>query len=90
LECAAIGATIGQAQPEDRKLIVGSIKPNVGHMEGVAGVAGIIKAIYALERGQIPPNLWFEKPNPRIPLEQLKLQVYSSKSLLLKQRLTCS
>jgi acyl transferase domain-containing protein len=44
-------------------------------MEGASGLAGLIKAVYALEKGQIPPNLWFEKPNPRIPLGKWKLKV---------------
>jgi acyl transferase domain-containing protein len=51
------------------------VKTNIGHMEGAAGLAGLVKAVYALERGQVPPNLWFEKANPRIPLAKWKLKV---------------
>ncbi|KAJ5788006.1 hypothetical protein N7457_002996 [Penicillium paradoxum] len=75
LECAAIGATIGASRPKDSPLLVGSIKTNIGHMEGASGLAGLIKAVFALERGLIPPNLWFEKANPRIPLAKWGLDV---------------
>lgn len=44
-------------------------------MEGASGLAGLIKAVFALEKGLIPPNLWFEKANPRIPLAKWGLDV---------------
>ncbi|CAH0038987.1 unnamed protein product, partial [Clonostachys rhizophaga] len=49
-----------------QKLVVGSIKTVVGHTEGTAGLAGILKASLALQNAMIPPNLLFEKLNPRI------------------------
>lgn len=75
LEARAILATIGQDRSSE--LYVGSVKTNIGHLEGAAGVAGVIKAALVVERGIVPPNLWFEKlnplielpPNVRIPLE---------------------
>ncbi len=38
----------------------------MGHLEGAAGVAGLIKGVFTLESGVIPPNIWFEKRNPKI------------------------
>ncbi|OJD32113.1 polyketide synthase [Diplodia corticola] len=75
LECSAIAATISAARPKDKPLLVGSVKTNIGHMEGASGLAGLIKAVYAIERGVIPPNLWYEKANPRIPLEKWGLKI---------------
>ncbi|KAI0112010.1 hypothetical protein GGR51DRAFT_557191 [Nemania sp. FL0031] len=54
----------GTKQP--RKMLVGSIKTIIGHTEGSAGLAGILKASLALQHGSIPPNLLFQTLNPRI------------------------
>ncbi|MDP7269740.1 MAG: SDR family NAD(P)-dependent oxidoreductase [Gammaproteobacteria bacterium] len=43
---------------------VGSIKPNIGHLDTAAGVASFIKTVEALKHRQIPPSIWFDTPNP--------------------------
>jgi amino acid adenylation domain-containing protein len=45
---------------------IGSIKSNLGHLDAAAGVAGLIKAALAVDRGEIPPSLHFDEPNPGI------------------------
>ncbi len=47
---------------------IGSVKSNVGHLSCAAGVAGLIKAVLALERGAIPPTAHYRKPNPALDL----------------------
>ncbi|KAH4186698.1 hypothetical protein HBI81_132540 [Parastagonospora nodorum] len=68
LEARAILNTVGAVEGRKSDLYVGSVKTNIGHLEGAAGVAGVIKAALAVERGLIPQNLWFEKLNPEIDL----------------------
>ncbi|KAI4101563.1 MAG: hypothetical protein L6R37_004889 [Teloschistes peruensis] len=75
LEARALGATFGKVRPPGDPLLVGSIKTNIGHLEGASGLAAVIKTILALEKGIIPPNLWFEKANPRIPMDELNIRV---------------
>ncbi|OAA60531.1 reducing polyketide synthase [Niveomyces insectorum RCEF 264] len=65
-EVGALHRTIGQHATKARKLWVGSVKPNIGHLEAAAGVAGIIKGVLAMENGLIPPNIHFAKRNPAI------------------------
>ncbi|HEU4557571.1 MAG TPA: beta-ketoacyl synthase N-terminal-like domain-containing protein [Longimicrobium sp.] len=45
---------------------LGSVKTNVGHLDAAAGVAGFVKAVLALEHGELPPTLHFTEPNPQI------------------------
>ena len=45
---------------------LGSLKSNVGHLDSAAGVAGLIKAVLALQHRQVPPSLHFASPNPEI------------------------
>jgi hybrid polyketide synthase/nonribosomal peptide synthetase ACE1 len=47
-------------------LYVGGIKTVVGHTEGTAGLAGLLKASLSLQAGIIPPNLLFNTLNPEI------------------------
>ncbi|WP_344366473.1 type I polyketide synthase, partial [Streptomyces gobitricini] len=75
IEAAALGAVYGQGRPTDRPLRVGSAKTNVGHLEGAAGIVGLLKAVLALRHRQLPPSLNFERLNPRIPLDELNLRL---------------
>ncbi|TLD28732.1 hypothetical protein PspLS_03350 [Pyricularia sp. CBS 133598] len=54
------------ARPLPEKLIVGSIKTVIGHTEGAAGIAGLLKASMAVQHGVIPPNMLFETLSPRV------------------------
>lgn len=49
---------------------LGSVKPNIGHTDAGAGVAGLIKAALAVKNGVIPPNINFENPNPALEIEK--------------------
>ncbi|PLB49865.1 putative LovB-like polyketide synthase [Aspergillus steynii IBT 23096] len=59
----------------ERPLFVGSIKTNIGHLEGASGVAGLIKSTLALEKKTIPPNMHFHAPNPDVDFDQWKLEI---------------
>lgn len=72
-ETRAIGAVF--AQNRDSPLHVGSVKTNIGHLEGASGLAGIIKTTMALENRKIPPNMLFNNPNPNIDFEKWRIAV---------------
>ncbi|KAI1359923.1 hypothetical protein F5Y08DRAFT_349225 [Xylaria arbuscula] len=54
------------SSPFDRKLFVGSIKTIIGHLEGSAGLAGVLKVSLAMQNGIIPPNMHLNELNPRV------------------------
>ncbi len=75
VEAGALGAVYGNARGRGAALGVGSIKTNIGHLEGAAGIAGLIKAALCVQRQELVASLNFSKANPRIPLDELRLWV---------------
>ncbi|MBV9553553.1 MAG: type I polyketide synthase, partial [Alphaproteobacteria bacterium] len=72
-EAAAVGGAIGRAR--GTPLPIGSVKTNIGHLEAASGLAGLLKAMLALERGRLPRSLYGERPNPAIPFAALNLRI---------------
>ena len=75
IEVQAAAAVYGRGREEDRPLLIGSVKTNIGHLETAAGVAGLIKTVLAMKRGLIPRQLHFRDPNPHLDWERLPVRV---------------
>ncbi|KAM6534493.1 hypothetical protein FALCPG4_004128 [Fusarium falciforme] len=75
IEVKAIGRSFHESRSAEEPLYIGSIKANIGHLEGASGLAGIVKCILILERGIIPPNALLEKINPAIDAESYNITV---------------
>ncbi|GAA3130730.1 hypothetical protein GCM10010466_21710 [Planomonospora alba] len=69
IEARAIDAAL----PEGHRVLLGSAKSNLGHLEAAAGITGLIKTVLALHHGVIPPSVHFERPNPHIPWDRLRV-----------------
>ncbi|MGA6156105.1 type I polyketide synthase [Stenotrophomonas sp. NPDC087984] len=78
VEAAALGAVYGADRAADSPLLVGSAKTNVGHLEGAAGIVGLLKVVLSLRNGELPASLNFEHPNPRIRFDEWHLDVVSA------------
>ena len=75
IEAQAAGAVLGEGREPSRRLLIGSVKTNIGHLEAAAGIAGVIKVILSLEHAMLPPHLHFRNPSPHIPWDRLAVQV---------------
>jgi phthiocerol/phenolphthiocerol synthesis type-I polyketide synthase A len=80
IEARALGTALGRGRPEDSPLLIGAVKTNLGHTEAAAGIAGFIKAVLAVQHGQIPPNQRFESPNPHIQFADLRMKVVDTQT----------
>lgn len=60
IETTAVGKVFGE-----NGIYITSVKPNLGHSEGSAGLSSVIKCVLALEHKIIPPNIKFINPNPK-------------------------
>ncbi|KAF4636598.1 hypothetical protein G7Y89_g1488 [Cudoniella acicularis] len=74
IEAGAIAEVFHGHIEAGSQLLVGATKSAIGHLEGASGIAGLIKAVFAVEKGLIPPNVWMEKLNPKVPAEKWKLK----------------
>ncbi|SKA25916.1 Acyl transferase domain-containing protein [Enhydrobacter aerosaccus] len=73
LEAHALGSALAQRRAQT--LPIGSIKSNIGHLEPVSGLAGLLKTVMALEHGVVPATLHQKSPNPDIMFDELNLRV---------------
>ncbi|HTG49115.1 MAG TPA: type I polyketide synthase, partial [Gemmatimonadales bacterium] len=81
IEVQALDAVLGRGRDPDRPLLIGSVKTNIGHLEGAAGVAGLVKAVLVLQHGEIPASLHFREPNPLIAWERMRVRVAAQRTV---------
>ncbi|KAJ5832327.1 hypothetical protein N7474_000638 [Penicillium riverlandense] len=75
LEARALQAVFGEGRTPRQPLFLGSVKSNIGHLEGASGIVSVIKTTLMLERGFILPNCNFEKANEEIPLDKWNMKI---------------
>jgi acyl transferase domain-containing protein/surfactin synthase thioesterase subunit len=67
IEFISTGNVYAAAGTRAEPLLIGSVKANIGHLEAVAGLAGLFKLLIVCRDGSVPPAHGFQQPNPRIP-----------------------
>jgi acyl transferase domain-containing protein len=75
IEATAIHNVFKEGRTPRDPLYLGSVKSNIGHLEGASGIVAVIKSALMLERGFILPNYDFKYPNEKIPFKAWNLKV---------------
>ena len=73
IEAHALAGVLGPGRRD--KLIVGSVKTNIGHLEAAAGIAGLIKVVLSLNAEWIPAHLHFQRMNPHIDWKGMPVEI---------------
>lgn len=79
IEIAALGRAYGSEPLKPGSIRIGSVKSNLGHLDAAAGVTGVIKAVLAMEHGQVPSTLHFRRSNPQLELDRTPFRVVAEK-----------
>lgn len=77
VEVSAVGkvfSSVRSDSPDDR-LLIGSVKTNLGHTEGGSALAALMKVVLSLENGIIPPSIGINTLNPGIDFAKAKVEV---------------
>lgn len=74
-ESSVLGTVFGSQRQHSNSVRIGSVKTNIDHLENVSGLAALVKAVLIIERGIIPPSLYFDKPNQDMRLDEQNIEV---------------
>ena len=75
IEVAALTRAFRESTSDTGYCWLGSAKPNIGHLDAAAGVAGLIKTVLSLKHRRVPPVVNFRRPNPKLNLETSPFRV---------------
>ncbi|OQE44094.1 hypothetical protein PENCOP_c002G01853 [Penicillium coprophilum] len=78
VEAAAVHAALGKNRTARNPLYIGSVKSNIGHLEGASGIISVIKAAMMLDRELMLPNAEFKKANPNIPMSEWNMKLLTT------------
>ncbi|KAI9838887.1 MAG: hypothetical protein M1819_004095 [Sarea resinae] len=80
LELSGISKVFSSGRTLEKPLLIGSVKTNLGHSEASSGLAGLMKAVLAIEKGVIPPSVGAENLNPKIDFENNMFHIVKENS----------
>ena len=66
IETQALKLALGERAPA---VPMSALKSQIGHPQGACGAAGVAATIIAMQRGQIPPTINLETPDPACDLD---------------------
>ena len=66
IEISGIERAFGKHTDKKNFCAIGSVKTNIGHLDNISGIAGLIKLVMALKQKEIPASIHFQRPNRKI------------------------
>ncbi|MBC7730736.1 MAG: SDR family NAD(P)-dependent oxidoreductase [Bacteriovorax sp.] len=75
IEVDSIGRVYAPPTRSGERLAIGSVKPQIGHLEAAAGLAGLCKLLLVGAAGRVPPSPYLDQPSPRIRWDRHTLEV---------------
>jgi malonyl CoA-acyl carrier protein transacylase len=75
IEIKSLKAVLMEGRSLDQPCWIGSVKTNIGHLEGAAGMAGLIKVVLQMQQREIAPHLHLKQLNPYISLQGTPLAI---------------
>ena len=81
IEIDALKAVLMVQRDAQQPCYLGSVKTNIGHLKSAAGIAGLIKTVLSLQKGEIAPHLHLKKLNPHISFAGTTFVVPTSKQV---------
>ncbi len=73
IEMSSLNAILND--DSNRRVVVGSVKTNIGHLESAAGIAGLIKVVLAMQNEAVPPHLHLKEINPYLSLDGSRIEI---------------
>ncbi len=74
IEISSLRAVLEDGEMNGR-IVIGSVKTNIGHLESAAGIAGLIKSVLVLQNEAIPSHLHLKEINPYLSLEDSRIEI---------------
>ena len=69
-EIEALSKVFKQEKNKEKPFLIGSVKPNIGHLEAASGMAGLIKVLLMMREQKIPPTINLKELNPKFKIEE--------------------
>ncbi|MFE7508082.1 SDR family NAD(P)-dependent oxidoreductase [Promicromonospora sp. NPDC057488] len=80
IEANALSSVYGVGRADGARCLIGSVKPNIGHLEAGAGIAGLIKTVLCLVNAEIPATIRHQEPTPAVDWAASGLHVVAGRT----------